>query len=100
MKTTIVPDWKLEEWNELTESNAHGLRLERIADYLYGCTSNTEARANLYEIAHVMNTINSLHDRRRSLSFPLYTIRETLRKTLRETIAQEFGQEELNRINP
>lgn len=85
---------------DMTESNAHGIRLERIADYLYGCTSNTDASADLYEIAHVMNTINSLHDRRRYLSFPLYAIREFLRKTLRETIDQEFGHEELNRINP
>lgn len=99
-KTFRTPDRKIEEWDELTESNAHGIRIARIADYLSCVASNQESRNDLYEIAQVANTINSLHDRRRCLSGRLYEIRETLRKTLRDTIRYEFGEEELKRINP
>lgn len=100
MKAIIVPDWKIEEWEELTEENAHGLRLQRIADYMFCCTMDAEARADLFEIEHVLNTINSLHDRRRCLSGQLWEIRETLRKRLRKVIEKEFGEDVLKRINP
>lgn len=100
MKTYIVPNDKLQEWDELTESNAHGLRLQRIADYMFCCSTTPDTKADLYEITQMLNTINSLHDRRRSLSGRLWEIRETLRKQLRNAIKSEFGEAELKRINP
>ena len=94
-----IPDWKLEEWNELTEWNAHGKRIERIADYCQAFADEA-GRADLYEITATLNAINCLHDRRGYISDYLYELRRVARERLRKVIGEQFGPEVLERIDP
>ena len=94
-----IPDWKLEEWNDLEEWNAHGKRCERIADYCQGF-ANDAGRADLYEITATLNTMNCLHERRGYISDYLYELRRIARDRLRKVIAEQFGPEALELINP
>lgn len=100
MKDIYLPDWKIEEWAEMENRNAHGHRLERIADYCM-TFADGEARKDLDDMAHILNSINAAHDRR-SDGIPVWmlALREIIRTRLRDAILQEFGQDALDRINP
>ena len=94
-----LPAWKLAEWSELTESNAHGKRLERIADYC-ATFAEGEARQDLQDLAALFNTINARHDKSgRGISRILYETRSKLSAELRELILELFGPEVLADIH-
>lgn len=94
-----VADWKLKEWADLENRNAHGLRLERIADTCY-CFADGEGRAELYAIQCMLNALNCQHDRLGQLPGWLYEIRQSLRARLCQVIKAQFGPEALELINP
>ena len=98
-KLISLHDWKLEEWEALENSNAHGTRLERIADYCMSFADG-EAMTDLYAIRCMLNALNCQHDRIGHIPMWLYKIRENLRLQLRKVIGEEFGPSVLNRIDP
>ena len=94
-----LPEWRLEAWKEMENRHAHGKRLERIADYCQTFAGD-EGRAELYEITEVLNTINSLHERRGCLNEFLFNLRYATRERLISVIGTEFGPEALELIGP
>lgn len=99
MRALYLPDWKKKEWDEMTERNAHGKRLEAIADWC-GCCSETEARGDYFALANILNAVNNAHDSRGYLPAWMLDTREQLRQTLRGLISEEYGAEGLKMINP
>lgn len=93
-----IPAWRLESWRIMTDQNAHGKRLESIADY---CATFAEGdvRGDLEDLAGLFNKINARHEMRGSLSQILYETRYGLSRVLYTIIGREFGPEVLKKIN-
>jgi len=96
-----LDDYRLKNWEEMTQRNDHGGRLERIADYCRCFVPYpSEDRCDLDDIYHLLNTINGNHKSRGWLDPWLSELRETIRQRLRDLIRSDFGDEVLKRINP
>ena len=96
-----LDDYRLKDWDEMTQRNDHGGRLERIANYCRSCVPYpSEDRRNLDDIYYLLNTINSNHNSRGYLDPWLADLREQIRQRLRDLIRSDFGDEVLKRINP
>lgn len=91
MKRLSIPEWKLQEWDELTNSNAHGLRLYRIADYLIGLVENQNRKNDLVALAGMLNALNCQHDRLGHLPAWMHNIRCVMSERLTQIVVEEFG---------
>lgn len=100
MKHLEIPKHKLNEWNELENSNAHGKRLERIADYIDFYCDDLENRHNLNCARSMLNTLNARHYAQGYITEWEIQMREMMRQEIRAIIADEFGQTTLLEINP
>lgn len=89
---------KAEEWNEMTERNAHGECLQSIADYFaYVCPG--PEKAEFMTAFELLKTINDEHRRRGYLSQIMMGTRIVLMNGIYRLISELYGEDVLNIVN-
>lgn len=98
--TLQMPAVKLSEWADMEDSNAHGERLESIAEWCCRCAGPNHWGGDFLDVFTLLRCINSIHGTHFGLPMWLYEIREQARRQLRALVLEAYGAEALEKVNP